>query len=825
MKPLTLLAGVTLLAGTAHAGLVDPALEEVMRPAAPDQAISALVYLVDRVDTSALSAVLDAQRTTRQHRHQVVATELHRTAAATQGALLAHLQAARATGLVTSFKSYWIANVVRVDAVPAELRAIAARPDVDRVYLNHEIELIQPVALDAAGAGGAALGAIEPGVLAVRADEVWAMGFDGTGVLVSHMDTGVDGNHPALASRWAGLGIEYAGHPDWAWYDPHNGDNSFPYDDVFGSHGTHTMGTVCGGMPGDQIGVAPGARWISVGAIDRPGADIPTTVAHAIDGFEWLADPDGNFATVWDVPATNSNSWGVTTAHGYPECDETFWTFVDGLEAAGCAVFFSAGNEGTSGLRRPADRATTHFNCCAVAAVDGNLPSFPIAGFSSRGPTQCTPGGIDAIKPDIAAPGVDVRSSLAGGSYGFKSGTSMASPHVNGVAALILSANPDLSVTQLKNIIYATALDLGTAGEDNDYGHGMIDAVLAVEMALETLALSFNFPNGRPEFVDPNGGTTIRVVVSGQAVAPEPGTGLLYYRAGGGGYTSVAMTQVTPNVYDAVFPAFACGAIVDYYFSAESTEGDVAFNPFSAPATTYHAQAYSGLDVAFSDNFQTDTGWTVLNEALEDGQWDRGVPAGDGDRGDPTDDADGSGACFLTDNVAGNSDVDGGPTRLLSPIIDVTGLDDPVVSYSRWFTNDDDDSDNLLVQISNNGGAAWVTLENVIGDTTGWVTQSFRVADFVTPTATIRLRFSAADQPNDSVTEGGIDAVSFSSFFCKELPCPTDLDVTGDVGFGDLLLVLSAWGPCPGCPEDLDDNGDVGFSDLLTVLSEWGPCP
>ena len=141
------------------------------------------------------------------------------------------------------------------------------------------------------------------------------------------------------------------------------------------------------------------------------------------------------------------------TGHGYPPCDETFWTYLDACEAAGIVIIFSAGNEGSQGLRRPADRATDDYRCFAVAAVDANDPDWPIAGFSSRGPTYCTPNGDPAIKPEIAAPGVDVRSTLPGGGYGTKSGTSMASPHVNGVVALMREYNPNMAVDEIKEII------------------------------------------------------------------------------------------------------------------------------------------------------------------------------------------------------------------------------------------------------------------------------------------------------------------------------------------------------------------------------------
>ncbi|MCP4633377.1 MAG: S8 family serine peptidase [candidate division Zixibacteria bacterium] len=467
------------------AGDIDPNLESVLNSSSADENISVLVYLDDRVDLKAISEQIDIQKATLRYRHEIVVRALQEKAEQSQSEIIAYLSDLKEENKIDDFHSYWIANAVRVDAPANEIRNIANHPNVEKVYFNYEIELIEPV--DVTYDTRNDITSIEIGVEAVRAPEVWELGFDGSGVLVANMDTGVEGDHPALVDNWAGVADpRYEGHPEWAWYDPYNNQNDFPYDD--GGHGTHTMGSVCGASPttGDTVGVAPGAYWMASAPIDR-GGGIPRTVSDAILSFEWMTDPDGDPTTNWDVPAVCSNSWGVTTGHGYPPCDETFWSYLDACEAAGTVILFSAGNEGFSGLRRPSDRATDDYRTCAVAAVDANNSNWPIASFSSRGPTNCTPDGSAAIKPDIAAPGVNVRSSYPGGVYTSMSGTSMASPHVNGVVALMRDANPNLSVELIKQIIYDTAYDLGDPDEDNDYGWGMIDAYEAVQVALSYL--------------------------------------------------------------------------------------------------------------------------------------------------------------------------------------------------------------------------------------------------------------------------------------------------------------------------------------------------
>jgi subtilisin family serine protease len=468
-----------------------------------EEIISVLVYLKDRVDLDSITDRMDSQRASLQERHETVVTTLQNTASATQTNLVKYLDELKSQELVKDFQCFWVGNIIRVDAYQSIIDNIALRDDVLKVYPNYGIELIVPVEENIESEQNYR-NSPEPGIEAIRADEVWDLGITGEGVLVATLDTGVDGDHPALADRWAGVADpRYEGHPEW-----------FAYT----SHGTHTQGTVCGGEPGDQIGVAPGALWIAAGW--NWDGDVEHFSSDCIEAFEWMIDPDGDPETNWDVPAACSNSWGLSDAFGVPDCDETFWSYLDACEAAGIVIIFSAGNEGAQGLRRPADRATDDYRCFAVAAVDGNDPGWPIADFSSRGPTYCTPNGTEAIKPDIAAPGVDVRSSVPGGGYSSFSGTSMASPHINGVVAFMREVNPNISVESIKDIIFQTAYDLGDSGEDNDYGWGMVDAYEAVMHTSQSPTI--------PELNGPNNGVTGESVEF-TLVSTDPDEDDIYY--------------------------------------------------------------------------------------------------------------------------------------------------------------------------------------------------------------------------------------------------------------------------------------------------------
>jgi hypothetical protein len=236
------------------------------------------------------------------------------------------------------------------------------------------------------------------------------------------------------------------------------------------------MGTICGLDGENQIGMAPGAKWISAGVIDR--VDIPTTVKDAIAAFQWAADPDGDPNTTNDVPDVVSNSWGlVPYTHGYPECDPLFNSVIDNLEATGAVVVFAAGNEGLSGLRIPADRIETPVNTFAVGALSQDGTN--IASFSSRGPSRCD---HKTVKPEVTAVGTNVRSCVPDGGYSTMSGTSMACPHIAGAVLLLRQVKPEATADEIKYALYLTAVDLGPFGEDNSFGMGSIDVVEAANV-------------------------------------------------------------------------------------------------------------------------------------------------------------------------------------------------------------------------------------------------------------------------------------------------------------------------------------------------------
>jgi hypothetical protein len=282
------------------------------------------------------------------------------------------------------------------------------------------------------------------------------------------------------------------------------------------------------------------------------------------------------------------------------------------------------------------------------------------------------------------------------------------------------------------------------------------------------IPLTMSMPAAPPEFVPPGEPTTIQVEINEGNDTLVPDSARMYYRFDDGAYQSVALEPVAGDLYEGTLPAPACGDRPEYYFTAEGVATGEVFLPMGAPGTVFSSLVGNQI-IVLDDDFETDQGWTVENIDLSDGQWDRGIPVGDGTRGDPTDDYDGSGQCYLTANRAGNSDVDGGPTMLISPVLDMGGMTDPVCRYARWWSNDDQDADPFDVEVSNDGGANWVLIERVtnIGVPTTWIFREVHLTDFTTLTDQMQIRFSATDNPNNSVDEGGVDAVTIFDVECE----------------------------------------------------------
>jgi len=798
-------------------------LQQVLSQAAGDEVISALVFLKDRIDVGALDAQLRADDVGRSVRHETVVRALLDKARTTQTALRDELAALQQAGRIERFEALWLVNALRVDAPAAELRRLAERPDVETVYVNYPIQPITPVEV---AESGPPTRTPEPGLVAINAPAVWDMGITGAGVTVATIDSGVDGNHPALADRWASVADpRYAGHPEWAWHDTLFG-TLFPQD-LYG-HGTHTMGTVCGGAPGDPIGVAPGALWISACNLASSTGQF---VDNSIRCLEWIVDPDGDPNTFWDVPAVCSNSWGLGNADVDP-CDGLFWSFIDTCEAAGIVMLFSAGNDGDAGPARPADRARDDYNTCAIGAVDANTPGWPVAFFSARGPTYCTPSGEPAIKPEVAAPGVLVRSSIPGGEYMYASGTSMASPHVNGVVALMLEACPCLTVNEVKQILYDTAVDLGDPGEDNDCGWGMIDALAAVNMALAVCSPRPPQAWDDDRATDVNTALTVHLRARDDGLPDPPGT--------------LAYVITTLPVHGTLLDPH-CGVITgvphaladdgdwltydpDPYYQGPDGFRFVARDGGAPPEGGESQVAVIALTVGlpslvYFEPLDEDSGWS------KDCEWEFGQPTGQGgtDWGWPDPDRGATGVNVLGVNLEGDYGFHpSGVCCVTTPALDFTGVTDVSLSFQRWLNIDAMIQARAWVEVTNDGvnwhefwcNGLWVYTDNQ------WYAWAYDISDVADGQPAVQVRWCYQTHPMVSRMSGwNVDDIEFwgmlpACWIPGDLNGDADVDVEDFDVFAACLAGPNVITPPPGCgPDefaqaDLDGDLDVDLADF-----------
>ena len=447
-----------------------------------------LVVLRSQTNTRALAAA----EPDRAARGRVVFDALRRAANATQPTVRAQLDA-----LGAKYRAFYIVNALAVEGDRAVVDALAARPDV----LAIESDRAFRVNLESAQ-GVAAPNGIEWNVSKINAPALWSLGYTGQSMVYANADTGVQWDHPALKSHYRGWSGVSADH-NFNWWDAIHSDLSgngtnpcgyniaAPCDDsilsTFYGHGTHTMGTGIGDDgAGNQIGVAPGAQWIACRNMEQ-GWGSPSTYIECMEFFLAPWDLNKLNANPDKRPHAVGNSYGCPSSEGCSA--NSLLAAMDNLRAAGVFMAVSAGNSGSDsalGCATVSDPPAIYDSAITVGATTS---ADNIASFSGRGPV--TADGSNRRKPDLVAPGVSVRSSIPFAGYGSMSGTSMASPHVAGAAALLWSAFPALvrNVDLTESVLANTAVPLVTSQmcgneaayqyPNNVYGAGRLDVLAA----------------------------------------------------------------------------------------------------------------------------------------------------------------------------------------------------------------------------------------------------------------------------------------------------------------------------------------------------------
>ncbi|MEM1331562.1 MAG: S8 family serine peptidase [Planctomycetota bacterium] len=612
----------------------------------------------------------------------------------------------------------------------------------------------------------------------IRADEAWDIWTGDPDYVIAVIDGGIDPSHPDLAANMFVNEAELNGQPGvdddnngyvddiqgWDFWD----DDNNPAQDAF--HGSHTSGTVAG-VGNNGIGVT-GVMWQAkviplrfIGPSTGDAADAARAVDYAVDMGARISN----------------NSWG---GGGF---SQTLRDSIDRARQAGHIFVASAGNNGNSDPNLPA--AYELPNIVSVANIRN---TDQISTLSSRG----------APWVDIGAPGTDIVSANGTGGYSYSSGTSMAAPHVAGAMGLLWSYRPELAWDEVIDRTYRRSRTTNAMSAFTTTGGALDAAAMLADVWIASV-------EGPGRYVSPSEPATIvaRLEVEDDALLTD--TVVLYYRPiGGGSFTTKLMNAISGDEFSADIPIANCPGEIEFYVTAQSENIGLVSFPVDTDGDL-PSFAVADLTPRAAFDFESSAGWTVSGNA-SDGQWTRGVPV-NGGRGDPITDADGSGAAFVTDNSAGNSDVDGGSTVLTSPMLDATGLENPTVSYQRWLVNDIGSNGNLetmVVEISNDGGGTWTILETVdptsLEASGGWIYKEFSISEFVTPTADLQLRFTVSDDVA-TVIEGGVDDVRLFGAQCT-FEARADLTTggsnPGDASYGvpdgavdvaDLTFLVEAW--------------------------------
>lgn len=736
-----------------------------------DEKVTFLVKFKEKVDTqeiaasankSAEKANLSSKKSLLVKRSAIV-SELKANSLQEQQNVKHYLEKEKAKGNAEDINSYYIVNGMAVTATKEVAEKVASFAEVEKVLPNETRQLYTTKTKEAV-TPKSEVANVEWNVARVKAPDVWAMGIDGAGTVVASIDTGVQWDHPALKEKYRGYNSSTgeANH-DFNWFDATTGQAT-PYDDL--GHGTHVTGTMVGSETNgsNQVGVAPGAKFISVKAFTAAGGSDVDLLAAA----QWIlapTDSEGN-ARVDLAPDVVNNSWG-----GGPGLDEWYRDVVTNWRAAEIFPEFSAGNTTLSNPGGPGSVASpaNYPESFATGATDINNA---VANFSLRGPSPYA-----EIKPDISAPGVNIRSSVPGGGYeGGWNGTSMSGPAISAVAAMLRQVNADLSVDEMEQILLDTAIPLTDTQypetPNHGYGYGLVDAYEAVSSIMngigkiggqvtkqgeddEAPVFEHSSPIETYEGMDLD--LTISVTDNVSVASVE-----LSYLDENGEWQTVEATRQSGDFKSGDYAATIPGAsITGDLLTYKWTINDFGNNEVNSEE--YSVEVKPGITVGYFEDFETAaTGWNSFGEM---NSWEWGVPtSGPGNAA--------SGEKVYATNLDGTYDNNMNATLVLPPVDLPEG--NSYLQFKHWHNFEESstgrawDYGHVFVSTDQQ---EWTQLQMFQGDSESWIDGEVNLSEY--SGQRVYLAFNAFS--DGSVLRDGwyIDDVALA-----------DSSQTGDVAIG-----------------------------------------
>ncbi|MCA1319917.1 S8 family serine peptidase [Bacillus tianshenii] len=699
--------------------------------------VTFLIKFKEQVDTIAVAnkAVESAKAkaaTANQEKlmkRNAVVSELRATAIETQVNVKEFLEKEMEAGNAKDIQSFYVVNGMAVTATKEVMEKLAQFPEVDKLLPNETRQLDPQIEAQESSSVGLAIESQKPaagleniewGVAQVGAPQAWEMGVDGTGTVVASIDTGVQWNHPALVEKYRGYDANNPSSPshEYNWFDATPANQSAPYDDD--GHGTHVTGTMTGSEPNgsNQIGVAPGAKWIAVKAFTPSGG---TDVALLAAG-EWILAPkDANgVPNPAMAPDVVNNSWG-----GGAGLDEWYRPMVQAWTAAEIFPAFAAGNTraGNPGGPGSVSNPGNYPESFATGATDVNMN---LASFSLQGPSP-----YGEIKPEVSAPGVGVRSSFPGNQYGAASGTSMASPHVAGVVALLKQVNSSLTISDIEEILMTTATPRTDSAfpetPNNGYGHGIVNAFDAVSSIISGLGKikgqvakdgeddeAPTFEHTAPE--ETYAGMNLPLSISVQDNVSISSV-TLQYLAQDGSWVSIDAERASGTYNDAVYTASIPGEAIEVP-SVSYKWLIVDFGGNEVASATYDVSVQPGIGLGYSEDFESDPiGWYSFGA---ENSWQWGAPtSGPG--------AANSGEKVYATNLEGNYGNRANMTLVMPPV-DLPADSAAYLQFMNWH-NLETRYDFAHVFVSTDQ-ENWTQLLRFDGVTTEWQAREVDLSEY-----------------------------------------------------------------------------------------------